>query len=84
MSLNYEAEFYRHGLLKTVKVKEIKYDLVEFTVTTKLTDEETGKVITDTGHTWFFETKEFKEFFGPIFNDMKARLDNADTASKSE
>lgn len=76
MSLNYEAEFYRGGLLKTVKVKEHMYDLVEFTVTTKLTDEETGKVVTESGHTSFFETREFREFFGPIVNDLKERIEN--------
>lgn len=74
MSLNYEAEFYRNGLLKTIKIKEHSYDLVEFTITSKLTDENTGKVISDNGHTSFFSTKEFKEFFGPIFNDMKVKL----------
>jgi len=79
MSLNYEAEFYRAGLLKTIKVKEHKYDLVEFTITSKLTDEETGKVIIDSGHTSFFSHREFKDFFGPFFNDLKARLDNADS-----
>ena len=79
MSLNYESEFYRNGLLKTVKIKEHAYDLVEFTITSKLTDESTGKVIVDTGHTSFFSVREFKEFFGPIFNDMKVRLDNADS-----
>jgi hypothetical protein len=79
MNLNYEAEFYRGGLLKTIKIKEHKYDLVEFTITTKLTDEETGKVVVDSGHTSFFSTREFQEFFGPIFNDMKVKLDNADS-----
>jgi hypothetical protein len=76
MSLNYEAEIYRAGLLRTIKVREMKYDLVEITFTTKLTDEESGRVITDSGHTWFMETKEFKEFFTPIINEMKVRLDN--------
>jgi hypothetical protein len=76
MSLNYETEFYRGGLLKKIVIKEHKYDLIEFTITSKLTDEATGKVITDSGHTSFFSPKEFREFFGPIFNDMKARLDN--------
>jgi len=76
MSLNYEAEIYRGGLLRTIKVKEQKYDLIELTVTTKLTDEATGKVITDSGHTWFFETKEFREFFTPVINELKARLEN--------
>lgn len=79
MSLNYEAEFYRAGLLKTIKIKEHKYDLVEFTITSKLTDEETGKIIIDSGHTSFFSHKEFAEFFGPIFNDMKVRLENANS-----
>lgn len=76
MSLNYEAEIYRGGLMRTIKVKEQKYDLIELTITTKLTDENTGKVITDSGHTWFFETKEFTEFFTPVINDLKARLEN--------
>ena len=79
MSLNYEAEIYRGGLLRTIKVREMKYDLVEVTFTTKLTDEESGRVITDSGHTWFMDTKEFKEFFTPIINEMKVRLDNADS-----
>jgi hypothetical protein len=79
MSLNYEAEIYRGGLLRTIKVREMKYDLVEVTFTTKLTDEESGRVITDSGHTWFMDTKEFKQFFTPIINEMKVRLDNADS-----
>ena len=83
MSLNYEAEIYRAGLLRTFRVKEQKYNLIELTVTTKLTDEETGKVITDSGHTWFFEDKEFKTFFEPIINDLKARLDNANDSNSN-
>jgi hypothetical protein len=79
MSLNYEAEFYREGLLKTVIIKErnkgASYATIEFTIKNKLTDEN-GKVIIDTGHTSFFSPKEFREFFGPIFKDMKERLDN--------
>lgn len=76
MSLNYEAEFGRGGLLKTIKIKEHKYDLVEFTITSKLTDEETGKVIVDSAHTSFFDTREFHEFFGAFINEMKVRIDN--------
>ena len=79
MSLNYETEFYRDGLLKTVVIKEqnkgTSYETVEFTIKNKLTDED-GKVIIDSGHTSFFSPKEFRKFFGPIFNDMKERLDN--------
>lgn len=79
MSLNYEAEFYRNGLLKTITIKEhnmgTSYETIEFTIRSKLT-EDTGKVIVDGGHTSFFSPKEFKEFFGPIFNHMKERIDN--------
>ena len=79
MSLNYEAEFFREGLLKTVIIKErntgASYATIEFTIKNKLTDVD-GKVITETGHTSFFSPKEFREFFGPIFKDMKERLDN--------
>jgi len=79
MSLDYEAEFGRGGLLKTIKIKEHKYDLIEFTITSKLTDEMSGKIIVDSGHTSFFDTKEFKEFFGTFINDMKVKLDNANS-----
>jgi hypothetical protein len=79
MSLNYESEFYRGGLLRTVKVKEMPYDMVEFTVTSKLADDTSGKNIVDSGHTWFFSTKEFKEFFTPIVNELKVRLENANS-----
>jgi len=76
MSLNYEIEFYRAGLLKKLVVKEHKYDLVELTVTSKLTDEATGKVLTDSGHTSFFETREFVEFITPFINHMKEKIHN--------
>jgi hypothetical protein len=76
MSLNYETEFYRAGLLKKIVVKEHKYDLIEFTINSKLTDEVTGKVITESGHTSFFEAREFVEFFTPFINHMKENLHN--------
>lgn len=79
MSLNYEAEFYRDGLLKTVNIKEhnmgTSYETIEFTIKSKLSDDN-GKVIIDNGHTSFFSPKEFIEFFGPIFNDMKEKMKN--------
>lgn len=82
MSFNYETEFYRGGLLKKIVVKEHPYDLIEFTITSKLTDEHTGKVITDNGHTSFFDNREFVEFFTPFINHMKEKLhnDNANDA----
>lgn len=59
------------------------YDLIEFTIKQKLVNEE-GKEIANTGHTSFFETKEFVEFFGPIVNEMKVRLDNGIPTSIQE
>jgi uncharacterized protein YjgD (DUF1641 family) len=76
MSLNYETEFYRAGLLKKIVIKEHKYDLIEFTINSKLTDEITGNVITESSHTSFFETQEFVEFFKPFINHMKEKLQN--------
>jgi hypothetical protein len=83
MSLNKVYEFGRSdGLLKTVIVKEhnkgTSYETVEFTIKNKLTDQN-GKVIIDSGHTSFFEPREFRDFFEPIINDLKARFDNANS-----
>lgn len=76
MSLNYEAEFYRNGLHKTIQVKEYEYDVVEFTINSKLVDEQTGKVVLDSGHTSLFSHREFVEFFAPFVNDMKVKIEN--------
>jgi hypothetical protein len=75
--LNFETELSRaDGLYKSIVVKEHKYDLVELTITQKLTDTNTGKVISDTGYTTFYSNKEFKEFFEPLINELKVRFDN--------
>ena len=81
MSFNKEYEFGRSdGLLKTVIIKEhnmnTSYATIEFTIKNKLTDEH-GKTIIDSGHTSFFDPREFAEFFGPIVNDLKASIENA-------
>jgi hypothetical protein len=73
--LNKEYEFFRQGLLKTVKIKEHAYDVVEFTITQKVTNE-SGKVLIDSEHTSFFSSEEFKQFFAPIVNDMKEYIEN--------
>ena len=83
MSLNRVYEFGRSdGLLKTVIIKEhnvgTSYATIEFTIKNKLTNEN-GKIIIDNGHTSFFEPREFKDFFGPIINDLKARFDDANS-----
>ena len=80
--MNLEYEIHREGLTRTIKIKEhnvgTSYVTVEFTVKNKLVDQN-GKVVIDGGHTCFFDPKEFTEFFTPIINELKARLDNADS-----
>ena len=73
--MDLEYELYRAGLTRTIKIKSHAYDLIEFTIKQKLVNEQ-GKEIANNGHTSFFETKEFFEFFAPIINEMKVRLDN--------
>jgi len=83
MSLNKIYEFGRSdGLLKTIIIKEhnlnTSYATIEFTIKNKLTDEN-GKVIIDSGHTSFFDPREFKDFFEPIINDLKVRFEDANS-----
>ena len=73
--MDLEYELHREGLTRTIKIKTHSYDLIEFTIKQKLIDDK-GKEIINTGHTSFFQTKEFIEFFGPIIDEMKVRLDN--------
>ena len=68
-------EIGRGGGLTTIKVKDHKYDTIEFTIKKFLQDEK-GKTIIDSGYTVFFSDKEFKEFFGPIVNDLKVRIED--------
>ena len=56
--------------------------MVEFTITKYLEDEK-GRVIIDSGYTVFFSDREFKEFFAPIVNDLKVRIENANERSES-
>ena len=80
--MNKEYEFFREGLYKTVKIKEHAYDIIEFSITQKVTNE-SGKVLIDSGHTSFFSTEEFKQFFTPVVNDMKVMLEN-DNSNQTE
>lgn len=78
-------ELFHNGLLRTIKFKtrneKTTYETIEFSIHQTLTDEN-GKVIVDNGNTYFFEPRQFEEFFTPIINDMKARFDNANNASE--
>jgi hypothetical protein len=75
MSLNYEAELYKGGLLTTVKVMKHEYDNIEVTFKRNLTSE-TGKPIIDSSFTMFYTEREFREFFLPLINEMKVRFEN--------
>ena len=80
MSLNFESEFYRRGLLKTITIKHISegksYELINMTMETKLTDEQSGKVIAHSKQDHYFTEKEFKEFVSPLVNYLKENLHN--------
>lgn len=71
-------EIGRGGGLTTVKVKDHAYDTVEFTISKYLVDDK-GKEIVNSGYTLFFSDKEFREFFAPIVNDLKVRIENANS-----
>jgi expansin (peptidoglycan-binding protein) len=75
-------EIGRGGSLSTITIKDHQYDVVEFTITKYFKDEK-GVELTNSGYTTFFSSKEFTEFFTPIVNDLKARLDNANHASNT-
>jgi hypothetical protein len=68
-------EIFRGGSLTTFKIKDHNYDVVEFTITKAVKDDD-GKEIVNSGYTTFFSGKEFRDFFEPIINDMKVRFDN--------
>ncbi len=74
-------ELYRNdGLLTSIKVKDHAYDLIEFTITQYLKTGE--KEIVNNAYTTFYTSREMKEFFEPIINDLKVRFNDADNASK--
>jgi len=75
-------EIFRNGLMTTVKIKEHDYDVVEFSISQYMKDD-SGKEIVNSKHTSFYTTKELKEFFTPIVNDLKVRFNNEDDTSES-
>jgi hypothetical protein len=80
--LDYEGELFKDGLLTSVKVKSHAYDLVEVTFRKNLRDDH-GVVITDSYYTMFYSTREFVDFFLPLFTQLKARIEN-DTNLKGQ
>lgn len=76
--MNYEYELVREGLRRVITIKSQPYDLVEFTIK-QTSYKEDGNILTDHGHTTFYDTKEFLAFFGPMINDLKKEFDNANS-----
>jgi len=76
-----EYELFRNGLSTKIRVKDHPYDLVEFTMFKKLTDED-GKVVVDSAYTTFFSSREFTEFFTPLLNDLKVKIENDNSTSQ--
>ena len=76
--MNNTYELSRNGLLTTLVIKDHDYDVVEYSITKQLVNAD-GKVIVDSTNQMFFSNREFKDFFEPIINDMKARFDDANS-----
>ena len=68
-------ELSKRGLTTTLTVKDHDYDVVEFTLRKNLIDE-SGKTIVDSKYEMFFSSREFKDFFQPLIDDLKVRFDD--------
>lgn len=76
--MNYQYEIENNGLTRRVTVKSHPYNLMEFTIKQLLIDED-GKKIVDNGYTTFYDSKDFVKLFGPLINDLKKEIDNANS-----
>jgi hypothetical protein len=80
--MNQTYELYRSsGLMTSLKIKDHAYDIIEMTLAKKLTDDN-GKTIVDSKYQMFFTEREFREFLLPFVNDMKARIENANSVQE--
>jgi hypothetical protein len=73
--MNIDIEISRPDLYRTIRVKSHDYDLVEFTIR-QVSYDNNGKELTNSGYTTFYSSKEFKDFFQPLINELKVRFDN--------
>ena len=81
--MNIDIEIGRPDLHRSIKVKSHDYDLVEFTIR-QVSFDENGRELTNGGHTTFYSTKEFKDFFQPLVNQLKKEFDNDNANSIQE
>jgi len=75
MSLKFQSEIYKSGLLTTIEVHDREYDLVEFVIKRNMLAED-GKTLVDTNSSMYFTNREFKDFFSQFTNAMQERFDN--------
>lgn len=75
MSLEFQSEIYKSGLLTTIEVHDREYDLVEFVIKRNMLAED-GKTLVDTKSSMYFTNREFKDFFSQFTNAMQERFDN--------
>lgn len=71
--MDHEWELYKNGLLRVIKVKSHLYDIIEFSIRSNLVDEN-GKVIINNSQSYFFDKREFVDFFQPIVNTLNNEL----------
>ena len=75
MSLEFQSEIYKSGLLTTIEVHDCEYDLVEFVIKRNMLAED-GKTLVDTKSSMYFTNREFKDFFSQFTNAMQERFNN--------
>ena len=75
MSLKFQSEIYKSGMLTTIEVHDHEYDLVEFVIKRNMLAED-GKTLIDTKSSMYFTNREFKDFFSQFTNAMQERFNN--------
>jgi len=75
MSLKFQSEIYKSGMLTTIEVHDHEYDLVEFVIKRNMPAED-GKTLVDTKSSMYFTNREFKDFFSQFTNAMQERFNN--------
>lgn len=75
MSLGFQSEIYKSGMLTTIEVHDHNYDIVEFVIKRNMIAED-GKTLIDSKNSMYFSQREFRDFFSQFTNAMQERFDN--------
>ena len=75
MSLEFQSEIYKSGILTTIEVHDHDYDIVEFVIKRNMLSEDC-KTLVDSKSSMYFTSREFKDFFSQFTNAMQERFDN--------